>query len=121
MVVETNRNADQVLSKHRLTKSSRFIKWVPTNDVEMKQFLGLLMWMGLVQMPSLKDYWSLKMLYKNFVTKTKNIMSRNRFELIIRFWHFSNNEQAPESDRIFKIRNLIIKMVHNFQNIMEPE
>lgn len=121
MVVETNRNADQVLSKHRLTKSSRFIKWVPTNDVEMKQFLGLLMWMGLVQMPSLKDYWSLKMLYKNSVTKTKNIMSRNRFELIIRFWHFSDNEQAPESDRIFKIRNLIIKMVHNFQNIMEPE
>jgi len=70
-------------------------------------------------MPSLKDYWSLKMIYKNYVTK--NIMSRNRFELIIRFWHFSENEQAPESDSLFKIQNLIKKMVHNFQNIMEPE
>lgn len=119
MVVETNKNADQVLSKHRLTKASRFSKWVPTNDVEIKQFLGLLMWMGLVQMPSLKDYWSVKMLYKNCVAK--NIMSRNRFELILRFWHFADNDQAPESDRIFKIRNLITKMVHNFQNIMEPE
>jgi len=103
MVVETNRNADQVLSKHRLTKSRRFSKWVPTNDVELKQFLGLLMWMGLVQMPSLKDVWSLKMLYKNCVTK--NIMARNRFQLIIRFWHISDNEQASETDRIFKIRN----------------
>ncbi|XP_026821723.1 piggyBac transposable element-derived protein 4-like [Rhopalosiphum maidis] len=75
--------------------------------------------MGLVQMPSLKDYWSVKMLYKNYVAK--NIMSRNRFELIPRFWHFADNDQAPESDRIFKIRNLITKMVHNFQNIMELE
>lgn len=72
-------------------------------------------------MPSLKDYWSVQIIYRNCVTKTKNIMSRNRFELIIRFWHFSDNEQASESDNIFKIRNLIIKMVHNFQNIMEPE
>jgi len=70
-------------------------------------------------MPNVKDYWSLKMLYKNCVTK--NVMSRNRLQLIIRFWYFSDNEQALETDRIFKIRNLIEKMVHNFQNIMEPE
>jgi len=76
------------------------------------------MWMGLVQMPSLKDYWSLKIMYKNSVAK--NIMSRNRFELILRFWHFSDNEQAPENDRIF-VQNLIHKIVNNFQNSMEPE
>lgn len=119
IVLETNRNADQVLSKLRLTKSSRFSKWTPTDATEIKQFLGLLMWMGLVQMPSLKDYWSLKIMYKNSVAK--NIMSRNRFELILRFWHFSDNEQAPENDRIFKVRNLILKIVNNFQNAMEPE
>ncbi|XP_050063343.1 piggyBac transposable element-derived protein 4-like [Aphis gossypii] len=119
IVLETNRNADQVLSKFRLTKSSRFLKWTPTDATEIQQFLGLLMWMGLVQMPSLKDYWSLKIMYKNSVAK--NIMSRNRFELILRFWHFSDNEQAPENDRIFKVRNLIQKIVNNFQNAMEPE
>lgn len=48
------------------------------------------------------------------------IMSRNRFELILRFWHFSNNEEAPENDRIFKIRNLVIKIVDNFQKTLEP-
>jgi len=57
--------------------------------------------MGLVQKPSLKDYWSLKIIYKNIVAKY--IMSRNRFELILRFWHFSDNEQAPENYRIFKV------------------
>lgn len=119
IVLETNRNANQVLFKYRLTKSSRFCKWVPTNNVEIKQFLGLLMWMGLVQMPRLKDFWSVKKLYKNCITK--NIMSRNRFELIIRFWYFSDKEQALENDRIFEIQNLILKMVQNFQNIMEPE
>jgi len=41
IVMEINRNANQVLSKLQLTKSSRFSKWVPTNPVEIKQFLGL--------------------------------------------------------------------------------
>ncbi|KAE9523290.1 hypothetical protein AGLY_016238 [Aphis glycines] len=85
IVLETNRNADQILSKFRLTKSSRFSKLTPTDATEIKQFLGLLMWMELVQMPSLKDYWT------------------------------------PENDRIFKVRNLIHKIVNNFQNAMEPE
>lgn len=62
IVVETNRNTDHVFSKHRLTKSSRFCKWVPTNEVKIKHFIGLLMWMGLVQMSSLIDYCSVKML-----------------------------------------------------------
>jgi len=43
IVLETNRNADQVLSKFRLTKSNRFLKWTPTDATEIKQFLGLLM------------------------------------------------------------------------------
>lgn len=48
IVVETNTNADQYLSKVRLTKSSRFSKWTPTDFNEMKKFIGLLMWFGLV-------------------------------------------------------------------------
>ena len=119
IVLETNKNADQVLSKFRLTKSSRLSKWTLTDATEIKHFLSLLIWMGLVQMPSLKDYWSFKIIYKNIVAK--NIMSRNRFELILRFWNFLDNEQAPENDRIFKVQNLIHKIVNNFQNAMEPE
>ncbi|KAL5245822.1 hypothetical protein ACI65C_013230 [Semiaphis heraclei] len=42
IVVETNRNAEQFLSKNRLTKSSRFAKWIPTNENEIQKFFGKL-------------------------------------------------------------------------------
>lgn len=119
MVVETNRNADQMLNGRRITKASRYSKWTPTDSDEIKLFLGLLIWMGLMPLPSLKNYWSVKTRYKNHVAS--KIMSRNRFELLLRFWHFSNNEEAPENDRIFKIRNLVIKIVDNFQKTLEPD
>jgi len=47
-------------------------------------------------------------------------MSRNRFELLLRFWHFSDNKKAPGGDRIYKIRNIIDKILNRFQNVMEP-
>jgi len=118
IVIETNRNAEQFLSKIRLSKASRFSKWVPTNYNEIKKFIGLLLWMGLVQMPSIESYWSTKSRYLNSIAgKT---MPRNRFELILRFWHFSDNSKAPVDDRIYKVRGLIERLVKNYQSVMEP-
>lgn len=118
IVLETNRNAYQYLSKVRVTQSSRFSQWVSTDEKKIKLFIGLLIWMGLVKMPNISDYWSIKLKYKNKVAP-KTITS-NRFLLFLRFRHFSDNENAPEGDRIYKIRNLDDKVVHNFQNVMEP-
>lgn len=83
IVIETNRNAEQFLSSNRISKSSRFTKWVPTDSKEIKLFSGLLIWMGLVEMPNLGSYWSTKHRYKNYVAQ--KTMSRNRFELLLRF------------------------------------
>ncbi|KAE9523001.1 hypothetical protein AGLY_016632 [Aphis glycines] len=118
IVIETNSNAEQFLSKIRLSKASRFSKWVPTNYNEIKKLIGLLLWMGLVQMPSIESYWSTKSRYINNISgKT---MPRNRFELILRFWHFSDNMKAPMDDRIYKVRGLIKRLVKNYQSVMEP-
>ncbi|XP_022160088.1 piggyBac transposable element-derived protein 4-like [Myzus persicae] len=119
IVEETNKNAQQFLSKNRLTKSSRFSKWIPTDQQVIKKFFGLMIWMELVQMPTLEDYWSISIRYKNNVAQ--NTMSRNRFELILRFLHFSDNGKAPNDDRIYKVRDLINKLIENFQKILEPE
>ncbi|CAI6371066.1 unnamed protein product [Macrosiphum euphorbiae] len=47
-------------------------------------------------------------------------MPRNRFELILRFLHFSDNEKF-DGDKIDRVRNLVEKMIHNFQNVIEPD
>lgn len=46
--------------------------------------LGLILWMGLVKMPSVKDYWRIDFLY---CTRVPEVMSRSyRFELILGFF-----------------------------------
>jgi len=56
IVIETNRNTEQFLSNYRISKSSRFTKWVPTDSKKIKLFSSLLIWMGLVQVPNLGCY-----------------------------------------------------------------
>ena len=48
MVTETNRYAQQTLQSGSLKLQSRITKWSPTDPAEIKVFLGLLLWMGLV-------------------------------------------------------------------------
>lgn len=63
---------------------------ISTDFNKIKTCIGLLMWFGLVQMPKIESSWSLKSRYSNEVAS--NTMSRNRFELLLRFWHFADNE-----------------------------
>lgn len=58
------------------------------------------------------------MLYKNDVAG--RIMSRNRFELLLRFWHFDNDAQNNDSDKIFKIKILVDSLNDIFSNLKEP-
>lgn len=119
MVNETNSNADSVISKLRLSRRSRLKNWKPTNPDEMKKFLGLLMWMGLVPLPKITDYWSNNTLYKNEVAR--NVMSRNRFQLILRFWHFNSNENLQRDGRLGKILPLITKLNDLFSSNKDAE
>lgn len=120
MVEETNRYAFQTKQKENLSSKSRLKQWKDVDVLEMEKFLGILFWMGLNKMPKITDYWSKNPLYKNEV---KNVMSRNRFELILRMWHFSDNEKCPPNDRLFKIQPFLDKLLERFQagNIPQQE
>lgn len=120
MVEETNRYAFQTIPKENFASKSRLKQWKDVDCLEMEKFLGILLWMGLNKMPKITDYWSKSPLYKNEV---KNVMSRNRFELLLRMWHFSDNEKCPANDRLFKIQPLLDKLLEKFQagNIPQQE
>jgi Transposase IS4 len=107
MVTETNLYAEQTISAQQSMAYSRFSNWVETDAPEMKKFIGLLIWMGLVNMPSMSCYWSRSTLYSNCISKT---MSRNRFQLLLRMWHFANNEDDAPGDRLHKVRKLKTSM-----------
>ncbi len=72
----------------------------------MLKFFGIIIEMGLVQMPKLKHYWSSSQLYASeFI---RNVMFREKFELLLKFWHFLNNDNKNSNhDRLFKLKPLL--------------
>ena len=75
-------------------------------------FLGLVLHMRLVAMPTYKFCWSQDWLYKNELFKS--VMTRDRFRSIMRFLNFGE-EPVNEEDRLGKIKLLI-----NYVNTIFP-
>lgn len=118
LVTETNRFAQQTLASKPLKKYSRMNKWVPTDAVEMKKFLGLTLWMGLVRLNNLPDYWASKGIYKLDIPRS--IMSRNRFQLLLSMLHFNNNETIQKGERTGKIQPLVNLLQRKCQELFYP-
>lgn len=97
IVSETNRSARRHLCAVGTNSSSRLKSWRDTDSEEIRKIFGLLLYMGLVMYPTIEDYWRTDRLYRNELVTTT--MSRNRFQLLLRFVHFSNNEEADLADR----------------------
>lgn len=118
MVTQTNLYATQlVTSAEDVPRGARIHQWTPTSPEEMLKFLGLVGYMGLVNMPTIHHYWSRNRLYRNDVS---SVMSRNRFELLMQVWHFTDNQMCPPGDRTYKVHPFIEKMVSKFQNVYTP-
>lgn len=91
----------------------------PMDAAEIKAFLDLVMFMGMARLPQISDYWSTYSFYKNnFIPK---IMSRNRFETILRMLNFANNEtEAEEGSRLYEFKNFVDKLERKFVQVYEP-
>ena len=83
---------------------------------EFVVFLGIIIYMGVCDLPAIEDYWAA-------MTKVPNVsecMSAKRFRLIRSVLHFNNNEHARAStDRFYKIRPVFNALTKQFQKIKE--
>ena len=79
--------------------------------------------MGIVHKPAIHMYWSKDPL---FCTPIYNaVMSRNRFQLLLKFLHFNDNSHMPASadpspDKLFKLRPLLDNLFEKFQEAYVP-
>ena len=69
LVVETNRYTEKVLDEIVIKQNYLFKEWKPTDSDEMKLFLGLLIQMGMLNLPRLSDYWSTDPLFKTYTLR----------------------------------------------------
>lgn len=117
IVKETNRFAAQQLASKTFSPYARLNKWYDTNECEIKQLFGLLIWTGLVSLPSYQLYWSTSTI---FSTKFGTVMSRNRFESLMQMLHFSDNDCVNPSNRLFKLGTIIDDIMNNSNNCLQP-
>ena len=72
----------------------------------MKKFLGLIFVTDIVRKPKLELYWSMRGIFQTPIFQ--QTMSRNRFKLIQRHLHFSDNNTAGTSkDRLYRHHHLM--------------
>ncbi|XP_015185948.1 PREDICTED: piggyBac transposable element-derived protein 4-like [Polistes dominula] len=117
IVVETNRYAEKKFGQNTNSEYLQDNRWEPTNSEEIKIFLGLLLWMELVQVP-LNEYWSTNPIYNFPFPRSK--MSRKRFKLLLSNLHFSNNEAIQQNNRLGKVLLLLQILTDNYQQIFLP-
>ena len=112
---ETNRYA---AANRSISRHSR--AWSDVTVEEMKAFVGMLILMGILQLPRLEMYWQTT--HPLIATTGMSaVMSRVRFEQIYRFLHLANSsDQVPSGqpghDKLFKVRKLLDLVSPKFES-----
>ena len=79
--------------------------------------------MGINNLPRLAMYWSSDPFIGN--TGIQNVMTKNGFEELSQYLHFSNSATEPRRgeenfDRLYKVRPLLTGILENVQKAYEP-
>ena len=116
IVVQSNNYAQKCLGDSYTT-------WQPITTDELQAYMGFMILMGLVKLPSIYDYWKKDEIFHYSPVASR--ISRNRFFDIHRYLHFVNNDTlaAPGSatyDKLGKIRPLINMITSHFASVYKP-
>ena len=87
---------------NRLTPRSRFVDWKPVSIAEMEGFFGVIINMGLIQLPTLESYWSSTWTGK--IPFFSRAFPRNRFEQIFWMLHVSRDNPEHPGKKIHKVK-----------------
>ncbi|TEA28281.1 hypothetical protein DBR06_SOUSAS3310071, partial [Sousa chinensis] len=87
---------------------------------DRKMFLGLIILMGQIRKSHWKEYWSTDPLLETPIFP--KIMTRRRFEHIMKFLHFNDNSETPlPADRISNVKPILDYFLPKFQSIYIPK
>ena len=114
IVDETNRYYLQ----NPVSERQHMSNWQNVTSVEMYTFIAITMLTGLIGKNRLQDYWSTDPLLITPIVG--QYLTRNRYQDILRFMHFANNEVTPDTDRLGKIKPIIDDFKRKFPNCVNP-
>lgn len=115
---ETNAYATRQLNNSLRKKLKDDDKWFDTTADEIRAYFALVILMSQVRKSCIQLYWS-----KNRCNDTpifRETMSRERFKLISRFLHFTNDNNEDENDKLKKIRPIIQHFSTKYSELYLP-
>ena len=111
--METNRYARMVMG------DSKYEKWEKLWASDLYAYFGIMIMMGLVDLPYLHDYWRKDTLF--YCPAIAEKMARDRFFEIHRYLHFTNNEaHGGDQDRLWKVREVLNIIESRFSSLYKP-
>lgn len=119
------RNTNKNAAKNR--ELGKKYKWTDIEPGDLYKFFGLLIYMSLVSLPSLQDYWRQNHILS--VPLPAKVMTRDRFRSICWNIHLSDPEEevendkkrgTPDYDKLFPVRPLYDEILNACQAYYHP-
>uniref|UniRef100_A0A3Q3MAR5 PiggyBac transposable element-derived protein domain-containing protein n=1 Tax=Mastacembelus armatus TaxID=205130 RepID=A0A3Q3MAR5_9TELE len=107
------RNTNAQAAKAR-TKGCKY-KWTDVSISELYHYIGLLFYMAMVKLRSIRYYWCQDTLFS--VAFPATVMSRDRYRTIS--WNLHESPRS-EHDRLFRVRPLMDTIRHACKTIYHP-
>ena len=114
IVDETNR----YYSQNPLGERQHMSNWQNVTSIEMYTFLAITMLIGLIDKSRIRDYWNTDPLLSTPIFG--QYFTRNRYQDILYYIHFANNENISNNDRLEKIKPIICDFKRKFANCVSP-
>ncbi|XP_057291023.1 piggyBac transposable element-derived protein 4-like [Hydractinia symbiolongicarpus] len=93
--------------------------WKETSVHEMKQFIALLMYMGIVRLPRHDRYWSVKSLFHGLWAR--EMLSRSRFYALLSMLHVVDPEEEEQGHKLKKVAPFIDHFRNRCRTLFQPE
>lgn len=117
------------LAERNIAAGKRY-KWTTINPAEMFKFIGLVLYMGVLKLPAVNDYWKRKNIFS--VNFPNTVMTRDRFRAISWNIHMSDPEedvvndrkkqsQPDEYDTLFRLKPLMTEIKAACQSAYHPK
>ena len=79
--------------------------WLDVTPDEIKRFIAMLIYFGLVRIGNVDRYWSVKTLYHGLWARA--IMSRSRFRALMALLHVVDPATENPNDKLRKVQSFI--------------
>lgn len=115
---ETNNFYTFVTDKRPPPPSSRLQQWKNTTPQELYIFLAITLLMTRVKKLTVAEYWSTDPLLST--PQFSDLMSRDRYLLLLRLLHFCDNTNQPQGDKLYKLKPVIETLRSKFSEVFSP-